>query len=163
METCRIYFDCTRFKNSSLVLGSSRKTPNMVDVTVLLFIFCTPLMTIHMCLKTIKLITIQHFNYIRKYLRSLNNDSNTSWLNCLCDSHSNLLRQPFLDLKPPRIDLHDPGQLTQTQNLPTGQISDGHFAVERDQVVLAHREHLDVLHHHHLVVVLVEDCVVQHL
>lgn len=37
-------------RNSSLVLGSSRKTPSMVLVTVLLFIFCTPRITMHMWL-----------------------------------------------------------------------------------------------------------------
>lgn len=42
-----IYFECTRFKNSSRVLGSSRKTPNIVLVTVLLWTFCTPRITIH--------------------------------------------------------------------------------------------------------------------
>lgn len=38
-------------KNSSRVFGSSRNTPNIVLVTVLLFIFCTPRITIHMCLE----------------------------------------------------------------------------------------------------------------
>lgn len=37
-------------RNSSRVFGSSRNTPNIVLVTVLLFIFCTPRITIHMCL-----------------------------------------------------------------------------------------------------------------
>lgn len=41
-----------RVRNSSLVFGSSRKTPNIVLVTVLLFIFCTPLITMHMCLQS---------------------------------------------------------------------------------------------------------------
>lgn len=39
-----------RVRNSSRVLGSSRNTPSMVLVTVLLFIFCTPLITMHMWL-----------------------------------------------------------------------------------------------------------------
>lgn len=34
-----IHFDWTRFKNSSRVFESSLNTPNMVEVTVLLFIF----------------------------------------------------------------------------------------------------------------------------
>lgn len=45
------YLECTKLRNSSRVLGSSRKTPSIVDVTVLLLIFCTPLITIHMCLQ----------------------------------------------------------------------------------------------------------------
>lgn len=39
-----------RVRNSSRVFGSSRNTPSMVLVTVLLFIFCTPRITMHMCL-----------------------------------------------------------------------------------------------------------------
>lgn len=35
-------------RNSSRVFGSSLKTPNMVLVTVLLFIFWTPRITMHM-------------------------------------------------------------------------------------------------------------------
>lgn len=45
------YFEWTRFRNSSLVFGSSRKTPSIVDVTVLLLIFWTPRITMHMCLE----------------------------------------------------------------------------------------------------------------
>ena len=41
-------------KNSSRVFGSSRNTPNIVLVTVLLFIFCTPRMTIHICLEEMR-------------------------------------------------------------------------------------------------------------
>lgn len=40
-----------RVRNSSRVFGSSRNTPSIVLVTVLLFIFCTPRITIHMCLQ----------------------------------------------------------------------------------------------------------------
>lgn len=47
LQVC-VYLLVTRFKNSSLVLGSSRKTPNIVEVTVLLLIFCTPRITMHM-------------------------------------------------------------------------------------------------------------------
>lgn len=46
-----VYFVLTRFKNSSRVFGSSRNTPSIVDVTVLLLIFCTPRITMHICLK----------------------------------------------------------------------------------------------------------------
>lgn len=39
-----------RDKNSSRVFESSRNTPSIVLVIVLLFIFCTPRITMHMCL-----------------------------------------------------------------------------------------------------------------
>lgn len=56
-----------------------------------------------------------------------------------------------------------PGQLTETQYLLCGQVADGNFPVERDEMVLTHREHLDVLHHYHLVVVLIKHSIVQNL
>lgn len=40
----------TNVRNSSRVFGSSRKPPSIADVTVLALIFCTPRITIHMCL-----------------------------------------------------------------------------------------------------------------
>ena len=47
-----LIYDCLiSVKNSSLVFGLSRNSPNIVDVTVLLLIFCTPRITIHIWLK----------------------------------------------------------------------------------------------------------------
>lgn len=46
------YLELIRFKNSSRVFWSSRNEPSIVDVMVLLLIFCTPLITMHMCLKS---------------------------------------------------------------------------------------------------------------
>lgn len=39
----------------------------------------------------------------------------------------------------------------------------GYPSKDGHQVVLAHGEHVNVLYDHHLVVVLVKDCVVQHV
>lgn len=50
-----------------------------------------------------------------------------------------------------------PCQFAEAQNLVAGQIADGHLAVEWHQMVFTHGEHFDVLHNHHLIVVLVED------
>lgn len=65
-----IYLVLTRLRNSSRVFGSSRKTPNIVDVTVLLLIFWTPRITIHMCL--IKIIDLKKISSIldnKNYLK----------------------------------------------------------------------------------------------
>lgn len=43
-------FNLINDKNSSRVFGSSRKTPIMVLVTVLLLLFCTPRIIMHRCL-----------------------------------------------------------------------------------------------------------------
>ena len=39
---------CNKVKNSERVLEFSLNSPNIQDVTVLLVVFCTPLMTMHM-------------------------------------------------------------------------------------------------------------------
>lgn len=43
-----VYLLLHSVRNSSRVLGSSRNTPSIVEVTVLLLIFWTPRMTMHM-------------------------------------------------------------------------------------------------------------------
>ena len=50
----------TNVRNSSRVFGSSRKPPNMAEVTVLALIFCTPLMTMHMCLSRKTKVSLVH-------------------------------------------------------------------------------------------------------
>lgn len=45
-----VHFILISDRNSSLVFESSRNTPSIVLVIVLLFIFCTPRITMHMCL-----------------------------------------------------------------------------------------------------------------
>lgn len=59
--------------------------------------------------------------------------------------------------------------VTNNANVKTGQhvksvvIACAYLANEGHQVVLTHREHVDVFHNHHLVMVLVKDSVVQHV
>ena len=55
------------------------------------------------------------------------------------------------------------GILLSPITLSRGQIGDVHLAEERQQVVLAHAEELDVLHDHHLVVLHVEQSPVDDL
>ena len=50
---CSSHWVRTKVRNSSRVLGSSRNVPNMDEVTVLLLVFCTPRITMHMCLQTV--------------------------------------------------------------------------------------------------------------
>jgi len=49
--------------------------------------------------------------------------------------------------------MSDPGHLREAQHLAVRDVGDVGLAVEREQVVLAEREHVDVLDDHHLVVV----------
>src|SRR5690606_22859460 len=74
-----------------------------------------------------------------------------------------LVRHPLLHLQPTSEDLDDPRQLREADDLAVRDVGDVDLAEEREQVVLAQRVHLDVLHEHHVVVVLVEDRVADHL
>ena len=77
--------------------------------------------------------------------------SSISWM-----ALGNLLRQPLLNLQPPREDIDDSRHLAQPDYLVPRQIGHVHFAVERQHVVLAEAEELDILDDHHLVVLHVD-------
>lgn len=64
LPVCEMCCQLLRIKvrNSSRVLGSSLNTPSMVLVTVRLFDFWTPLITIHICLK-VKTTTIYRMKW----------------------------------------------------------------------------------------------------
>lgn len=62
---------------------------------------------------------------------------------------ADFLPQPFLHLQPPREHVDDPRDLAQPDDGLIGDIAHVHFAEEREQVVLAERIHLNVLHDHH--------------
>lgn len=108
------YLELTRFKNSSRVFGSSRKTPSMVEVTVLLLIFCTPRITMHMCLWPVKMESIGLWakQFGNGYLHSFDDDGDAGWLDGLSDRDGDLLRQPLLHLQASREDLHNPAEET---------------------------------------------------
>ena len=62
-------------------------------------------------------------------------------------------------LEPPAVHLHDAGELGQAQHLAPGEVAYADLAHEGDHVVLAEGEELNVLHHHHLICVLIEHCI----
>lgn len=97
------------------------------------------------------------------YLHSLHYDCDAGWLNSFGDSNGDLFGESLLHLQPSAVDLNNTGQLAQPQDLLAGQITDGDFTVEGNQMVLAHGEHLDVLDQHHLIVILIKYGVVQDL
>src|ERR1019366_7603989 len=70
----------------------------------------------------------------------------------LLDGLRHFLRQPLLYLQPPRKGVHNPRNLAQPDHFRLGQVRYVHLAEERQHVVLAHAEELDVPHNHHLVV-----------
>lgn len=92
-------------RNSSRVLGSSRNTPSMVEVTVLLLIFCTPRITMHMCLwrrergalDAVRRMRTRHVvASAQVYLHSLDDDGDTGGLHGLGHGDGDLLRETLL-------------------------------------------------------------------
>lgn len=79
-------------------------------------------------------------------MRTLHHHRHAARLQDLLDRHGNLLRQPLLQLQPPREHLRDPRELGEAEDLAVGNVADVHTAGERDEVVLAHGEDLDILH-----------------
>lgn len=90
-------------------------------------------------------------------------DGNALRTDLLVDGFGNLHRQTFLHLKPPRVHVHQAGNLAQTDDAAVGDIRDVAFAEERKQMVLAKAEHLDVFDDNHLIVCDIEQCRVQQL
>jgi uncharacterized protein len=58
----------------------------------------------------------------------------------------------MLYLQAPRERIHNPWNFAQRYHLGLRQVGHVHLSVERQQMVLAQAEKLDVFHHHHLVV-----------
>ena len=83
-----------RQRNSSRVFGSSLNTPNIVDVVVVAWSFCTPRITMHMCLEE-----KSPFPSPFSSLRRLYDDSNASWLNRLAKRLGDLFREAFLNCR----------------------------------------------------------------
>ncbi len=95
----------TNVRNSSRVLESSRKPPNMAEVTVLALIFWTPRMTMHICLQWVGsseghqlIIPFLTRQIEKKYLRGFDYDADSVWLYGLTNGQCNLFGQPLLDL-----------------------------------------------------------------
>lgn len=93
-------------------------------------------------------------------MRAFHNDRNALRPQDLLDGDSDLPRQPLLQLQTARKHLCDAGKLGEAEDAPVGDVANVHFARERDEVVLAHGEDLDVLDDDELVVVFGEDGVV---
>src|SRR4051794_13071088 len=74
-----------------------------------------------------------------------------------------LLREPFLDLKPPGKHIDDARDLTETDHFRIRQVGNVHFAKERQQVMFTHAEELDIPHDHEFVVFHVEQSTVDNM
>ena len=68
-----------------------------------------------------------------------------------------------MDLQPPAEDFHQPRDLTESDNALVGNIGDVAFAVERQEMVFAQAEEVDIPDHHHLVIFDREQSAVQDL
>ena len=74
-----------------------------------------------------------------------------------------LLGEPLLHLQAAREHLDDARQLGQPDDAAVRDVRDVRLAEERQHVVLAQRVELDVAHHHHVLVLLLEQRVADDL
>mmetsp|Transcript_1386 Transcript_1386/g.3030 ORF Transcript_1386/g.3030 Transcript_1386/m.3030 type:complete len:228 (-) Transcript_1386:134-817(-) len=95
-------------------------------------------------------------------VHTLNHDSDTMRVERFLQRGCNLLGQALLHLKPPRKELRHTHELGQTDHLAPREVGDVCSPVERDKMMLAHAEELDVAKHDHLVRVLCEYRLVEH-
>ena len=83
-------------------------------------------------------------------------------MECLLDALANLLRKALLHLQTVRENVNNTGYLAESGDVSVGDVSHVCLAIERQHVMLAKREEVDVLHHHHLIVVFLEERVRQY-
>src|SRR6476620_7250141 len=70
-------------------------------------------------------------------VHGLDDDADAARVQDFADGLGDLIRQPFLDWKATRENLHEPRQLGETNNPARGDVSDMGLAEERQKVVLA--------------------------
>src|SRR5947208_16472396 len=81
-----------------------------------------------------------------------NDHANSLWLDGFLNGLGNLRGQPLLDLQAAGEDFDQARNLAQADDFAVRNICDVNFAKERQDVVLAEAEHLDIFHDHHFVV-----------
>lgn len=147
----------------------------MVEVTVLLLIFCTPRITMHICLKKATNLTnllkarwlktevydLWWIEMIKRHLRSFHHNGHSSGVHSFQDSYSYLFSKSLLNLQPSGVDFHYSGKFAQSQHFARWKVSNGNLPVEGHQMMFAHGKHFNVFHHYHFVMILIENCIVQ--
>ena len=84
------------------------------------------------------------------------NDRDTEGMQRFLYAVADLDREPFLDLEPAGVGLHDAGYLAETCDFTIGDIGYMAFSYEGQQVMLAGRIKVNVLYQHHLPVLFFE-------
>src|SRR5262245_58740613 len=74
-----------------------------------------------------------------------------------------LLCHALLELEAAREDLHDSGKLAEADDLAVCNIRDMRPGIERQDMMLAHAEEVNVLYDDHLIVLFVKDGAVENL
>ncbi len=85
-------------------------------------------------------------------MNGIDDHAHAPGLEHLGDAGSDLRRELFLHLEPPRIPVDDPRQLADSDDLLGRQVSDMHMPDDRSHVMFAMRLEGDVAQHDHLIV-----------
>ena len=104
-----------------------------------------------------------HTAHLHAHVFGLNDYHDALRLQRVVDAFHYLLGETLLHLQPVREDVDDTCYLAQSGDETVRNVSHMHFSVERQHVVFAHREEVDVLDNDHLVVFLLKESVGKHL
>jgi len=108
---------------------------------------------------------ILFFNSSHDHAQMLRFDDNSDALGAdlVVDGVGDLHGETFLHLEPPCKHVHEPWNLAQANDFPIGNVCHMTLAEEREHVVFAKAENLDILHDHHFVVCDIEHGSIQQL
>src|SRR5438034_7622352 len=96
-------------------------------------------------------------------MRPLHDDGDASRGNLFADDIGDLVRKPLLDLQTAAEDVHDPGNLAQSNHLRARNVGDVALAEKWQQMMLTQAVEIDVLDDDHLAVVDCEEGIVDDL
>src|SRR5487761_94683 len=91
----------------------------------------------------------------------LDDHADALWADASLNGLRDLVRQPLLNLQPPRVHVHQPRHFAQADHLFRRNVRDMASAEERKQVMLAQAIHFDVLDDHHFVIAHAEHRTIQ--
>ena len=95
-------------------------------------------------------------SHLHAHVLGLDHHHYTQRIERLLNAFLNLQRHALLHLKPVREDVYHTGNLAQPRDVAVRNISHVRFAIERQHVVLAQGEEINILHNHHLTVFFLE-------
>ena len=107
-------------------------------------------------------ILLLHPAHLHAEVPRLDHHHHAEWVERFLDAVLDLPREPLLYLQAAREDVYNASQLAQSGDMPIGNVGDVYLAEEGEHMMLAEGVKLDVLHDHHLAVVVLKGGSTEH-